>query len=165
MISRRDFLAVALTATAAQSAGVGARRMKGLEMAGPYQSRTISVTVNRNYREAYDFASMPENMHKWASGLSNRPLENAHGAWIAETPDGRMTVRFAERNEFGVLDHHVIPPSGDPIYVPVRVVANGSGCDVTLTVFRRPGVSEEEFDRDTDWVSRDLNRLKALLES
>ncbi|MPZ18125.1 MAG: SRPBCC family protein [Luteitalea sp.] len=99
------------------------------------------------------------------SGLSNRPLERADGAWTAVTPDGRMRVRFTERNAFGVLDHHVIPPSGDAIYVPVRVVANGSGSDITFTLFRRPDASDEEFARDADWVSRDLNTLKTLLES
>lgn len=76
MISRCDLLGVAVSATAAHAGGLGATRMKGLEMAGPYQSRTISVTVNRSHRGAYDFASMPDNMHRWASQHAEALLES-----------------------------------------------------------------------------------------
>jgi hypothetical protein len=33
-----------------------------------------------------------------------------------------------------------------------------------FTVFQRPGVSDETFEADADWVSRDLQALKTLLE-
>jgi hypothetical protein len=35
---------------------------------------------------------------------------------------------------------------------------------VLITVFRQPGVTEEKFVDDTQWVRRDLEALKALLE-
>jgi hypothetical protein len=64
------------------------------------------------------------------------------------------------------LDHTVVPAPGVEIHVPLRVVANGdAGSEVLLTLFRRPGVSDEEFAADAGWVSRDLRALKALLEA
>ncbi|WP_225308522.1 hypothetical protein [Hypericibacter terrae] len=54
---------------------------------------------------------------------------------------------------------------GVEILIPLRVVANGSGSEVALTLFRLPGMSDEKFAADADWVRRDLERLKALLET
>jgi hypothetical protein len=52
------------------------------------------------------------------------------------------------------------------IYVPLRVVANGdAGSEVLLTLFRRPGMSDEKFAADAEWVLSDLRKLKALLEA
>jgi hypothetical protein len=46
----------------------------------------------------------------------------------------------------------------------MRVLANGDGAEVVFSLFQRPGMSDEEFARDADWVARDLQILKACLE-
>ena len=48
---------------------------------------------------------------------------------------------------------------------PLRVMVNGAGCEVVFTLRRRPGMSEEDFDRDANAVARDLATLKALVEA
>lgn len=45
----------------------------------------------------------------------------------------------------------------------MRVVPNGGGAEVLVTVFRRPGTSDAQFAADAEWVVRDLLALKALL--
>jgi hypothetical protein len=123
----------------------------------------ISVSIACPLPRAYGFLRMPENFAKWASGLG-KSLERSGDEWITQTPQGPATVRFTPGNEFGVVDHVVIPPTGAPVYVPMRVVANGEGCEVMLTLFRTPGMSDETFERDAAWVQRDLETLKAVLE-
>lgn len=127
------------------------------------ESRTISVSIARRWTEVYDFAADPENLASWASGLASA-LRKVNGEWIAESSEGPVKVRFAERNAYGVLDHYVIPEPGLEIYVPLRVIANGGGSEILFTLFHQPGVSEEVFARDLELVSRDLAALKALLE-
>ena len=78
---------------------------------------------------------------------------------------GRVKVRFTGRNELGVLDHDVILESGVCVHNPMRVVANGDGSEVLFTIFRRPGLSDEEFAEDASAVARDLGALKRLLEA
>jgi hypothetical protein len=46
----------------------------------------------------------------------------------------------------------------------MRVFPNGEGSEVLITVFRQAGVSDEKFAEDTQWVRRDLEALKTLLE-
>ncbi|WP_119459573.1 SRPBCC family protein [Rhodospirillaceae bacterium SYSU D60014] len=129
-----------------------------------FEARIISISIDRDWRAVYDFASVPENLPRWASGLGSA-LEKANGEWTAEGPEGPIRIRFAERNDFGVLDHYVIPEPGVEIYIPLRVIANGTGSEVIFTLFRVPGMSGERFAADAEWVARDLAALKALLEA
>ncbi len=112
----------------------------------------------------YDFAATLENLPKWATGLGGAAIRNVKGEWIADAPFGRVIMRFAEKNAFGVLDHDVIMESGEKIHNPMRVVAHGSGSEVTFTLFRRPEMSDEKFSEDAAWVEKDLKILKSLLE-
>ncbi len=127
------------------------------------EARKLSVSINRSAAEAYEFLSVPGNFPKWASGLGTS-LRPAGADWIAETPEGPATVCFSERNSYGVLDHSVRLPRGISVYVPLRVVADGDGCKLVLTLFRQPEMSNEKFAADAEWVMRDLHTAKRILE-
>jgi hypothetical protein len=127
-------------------------------------TRRLSIAIDRAPAEAYEFLSAPENFPKWASGLAGS-LRRVGEDWIAETPEGRAVVRFTERNSRGVLDHSVTLPRGMTVYVPLRVVAKGSGCELVLTLFRQPDMSDEKFAADAEWVMRDLDAAKRILEA
>jgi hypothetical protein len=126
-------------------------------------SKTVSVSIARPAAEAYEFLSLPENFPKWASGLG-ASLRRVGGDWVAETAEGPVRVCFSEPNSFGVLDHSVIRPQGRSVYVPLRVVARERGCELVLTLFRQPDMSDEKFAADAEWVMRDLQAAKRLLE-
>jgi hypothetical protein len=126
-------------------------------------SRHISERIGRAPAEVYEYASDPANLPHWAPGLGTS-VEEAGGQWFVHTPEGRAGFAFAARNDYGVLDHHVWLPSGEIIYVPMRVIADGNGSEVVFTLRRRPGMTDEEFARDADLVAADLARLRQLLE-
>jgi len=109
--------------------------------------RKLSVTIERPADEAYEFLAVPENFRKWASGV------------------GDNEVRLFERNSRGVLDHAVRTPQGTEVYVPLRVVPRGRRCDLVLTLFRQPGMTDERFAADAEWVMRDLKAAKRILEA
>lgn len=129
-----------------------------------YQTRTVSVSIRRDWRDVYDLACEPEGFPRWASGLASS-LRREGGEWHADTPEGPAVVTFTERNPFGVLDHRVRLASGVEIDIPLRVIANGEGAEVALTLFRRPDADDAAFARDAEWVARDLAALKALAEA
>ena len=128
-----------------------------------FESRTLSVSINRHPDEVYAFVLNPENLPQWAPAFC-KSVRKAGAAWIVETPDGPVEIRFVESNPFRVLDHYVIPTSGVEFYVPMRVLANGSdGSELILTLFRQPKMSDEQLRQDIEMVTRDLNVLKAVL--
>lgn len=133
-------------------------------MATLLQSRNLNIFINRNAKDVYDFVSVPENFRLWASGLG-KSLKQVNGEWLAETPEGAAKIRFTEHNELGILDHWVSTEPGLEIYIPMRVIPNDGGSELIFTLFRLPGMSDEKFSADAEWVMRDLTTLKKLLES
>jgi hypothetical protein len=127
------------------------------------ESRHISEWIDRRPQEVYDYAADPANLPQWAPGLGSS-VEKVDGRWFVETSEGRVGFAFVQRNEFGVLDHHVTLPSGEVVYNPMRVIADGNRCEVVFTLRQRFGMSDEDFSADTDAVTADLKRLKRVLE-
>jgi hypothetical protein len=121
------------------------------------------VYIDRPVAEVYAFASNPANLPRWASGLGSSVVRENQD-WFVETPEGRARVTFAPDNEYGVLDHEVVTPSGDTVYVPLRAVTHGDGCEVVFTLRRSPGMTDVEFERDTALVTGDLALLKKVIE-
>ena len=124
----------------------------------------ISETVERRVDDVYRYASDPSRLPEWAAGLSGS-IEQVDGQWVAESPMGRVLVEFAPPNDFGVLDHVVVLPSGDRVYNPMRVIQLGDVSELVFTLRRQPGMSDEAFDRDEAAIRADLRTLKAVLEA
>jgi hypothetical protein len=127
------------------------------------ESKHLSETIDRSAAAVYAYASDPANLPKWASGLGSS-VEHIDGQWFMDSPGGRLVVTFAERNDYGILDHDVTLPSGETVHNPMRVIADGDGCEVVFTLRRQPGMTDEEFSRDAGLVLADLRALKQLLE-
>jgi hypothetical protein len=129
------------------------------------RSQHISIGIDRPDTEVYDVAADPLNLPKWAAGLAGSRVERDGEHWFTESPMGRVTFTFAPHNDFGVLDHAVTLPSGETVYNPLRVIRDGDGCEVVFTLRQRPGMTDEEFERDADAVAKDLAALKRLVET
>ena len=127
------------------------------------ESRTVTVRIDRPFRKVYEFLVEPANWNQWAFGLGRNIRRSADG-WIADSDGGVARVQFTARNSFGVVDHTVIRPSGEHVYVPMRLIANSNGCELLFTLFRERNMSDAQFASDAGFVERDLNGLKRLLE-
>jgi len=128
-----------------------------------HRARQISVSIACPPERVYAFAANPENFPRWATAFARAVSRSASG-WVVDTPSGPVGIRFVERNDLGVLDHYVSTP-GVEILNPMRVVPNGSGSEVTFTLFQRPDMTDAQFADDAAMVARDLRTLKAVLES
>ena len=128
-------------------------------------ARSFSVSIRSDAKTVYEQIWHPEFFCHWASGLAESALRQDGDQWLAEGADGPIHIRFTPHNDFGVMDHVVTTSGGAEIHVPLRVVANGEGCEVILTLFRQPDMDEERFSADIKLVNRDLKALKRLIES
>lgn len=127
------------------------------------ESRHLSVHIDRPLTDVYAFASDPANLPRWAPGLGSAVVPG-DGDWVVETPHGDVHLTFAPPNEYGVLDHVVTTPTGETVYVPLRVIADGDASEVVFTLRRAPGMTDAELERDTALVTADLALLKRVLE-
>jgi hypothetical protein len=128
------------------------------------ESQHLSINIERPAAEVYAYLMNPENLPKWAAGLSGS-IQNRDGHWIAQSPMGEIEVTFVPENPYFVADHDVKLSDGTTFNNPMRVIAHGTVCEVIFTLRRQPDRSEEEQEADAKEVRRDLSTLKELLES
>ena len=127
------------------------------------KSKTLTVYINSNPQEVYEFVSNLQNMSKWAKTFC-RSIKKSNGEWLIETPQGPMGIRIAPKNDSGILDHTVIPAPGVEVFVPMRVVQNGRGSEVVFTLFQQSGMTDQDFAKDQGMVEQDLATLKQIME-
>jgi hypothetical protein len=128
------------------------------------ESRHLSVSIDRPAADVYRYTRDPGHLPAWAAGLA-AGIRRERGEWIADSPMGRVLVRFVPVNEYGVLDHDVVLPDGTSVTNPFRVLADGDGAEVVFTVRRQPAMTDEEWSADLAAVSADLATLKRVLEA
>lgn len=124
----------------------------------------VSTYIARRPADVYEFASDPRNLPLWAAGLARANVRQDGDAWLMDSPLGKVRVKFAERNPFGVMDHDVTLESGVTVHNPMRVVPRGEGSELMFTLIRQPGTPDEQFAADKATVETDLRTLKGLLE-
>ena len=130
-----------------------------------HQVRHISISIARQPEEVYGFVSDPRNLPRWAAGLArSEPMEDGE-EWVAESPFGKVRLKFAPVNPFGILDHDVTLESGITVRNPMRVMPNGEGSELVFTLFRQPGMDDGQYEADRAAVEKDLETLKTILES
>ena len=129
-----------------------------------WDCRHVSRSVDRPPSQVAAFAGDPANLPRWAAGLSSG-IREEDGRWLARSPMADVEVEFVGPVELGILDHDVTLPDGTVVHNPLRVLHNDAGSEVVFTLYRRPGVSDEELERDATMVAADLERLRTLLES
>jgi hypothetical protein len=130
-------------------------------------SRVVTQCVACDWRQAYAVAADPARLPDWASGLAKSALVSHGDHWTVRTSEsGDARMRFAPRNDFGVLDHWVAPEGVPEVYLPFRVIEVGPGaCELQFTLLRQPHMDDAAFERDAGWIARDLQALKRLLEA
>lgn len=133
-------------------------------MADLQRCRTLSVSIDRPPRQVYAYVRTAENLPHWASGLGKSVRKSGAG-WILESESGPLGLHFVADNDLGVLDHVVTLAPGVEVLNPMRVVPNGSGSEVSFTLFELPGMTADQLEKDAATVERDLQMLKRVLEA
>jgi hypothetical protein len=127
-------------------------------------SVTLSVSIACAPDVVAAYVADPRNLPQWASGLC-RSVRQEGNAWRVDTGEGEVGLEFTGPAEHGILDHVVTLSPDVQVYVPMRVVPNGEGCEVLFTLFRPPAMTDARLSQDIALVTADLQALKALMEA
>ena len=107
-----------------------------------HEVQHISIYIDCLPSDVYEFASNPENLPRWAAGLASSEVKRDRDAWVAQAPFGKVKIRFAERNTFGIMDHDVELDPGVVVHNPMRVFPNGDGSEFIFSLLRQPDMSD-----------------------
>jgi len=125
------------------------------------RSRHLSRVIPAHPSEVYEYAANPDNLPTWAAGLARSEVTRDGDTLFADSPMGRVVIRFVAHNQYGILDHDVILPSGATVNNPIRVLAHPDGAEIVFTI-RQLDLGDDEFERDCRLVEEDLDRLAQL---
>ncbi|ALE75711.1 polyketide cyclase [Pseudonocardia sp. EC080610-09] len=128
-------------------------------------SRHVGVVIAAPPETVYAWVRDPRNLPRWAAGVGDR-VEERDGRWIVPGgPLGEVEFRFVPENDWGVLDHEVVLPSGEVAHNPLRVAPHPDGSEIVFSVRRAPSATDADVERDVAAVVADLERLRDLLEA
>ena len=127
------------------------------------RSRHLSTVIHRAPAEVAAYFRDPDTLPDWAAGLTNTAVRRDGAELVVPTPMGDWRMRFAEPNDFGVLDHWVTDHTGTVTYNPVRVIEHPEGAEVIFTL-RQRDMTDEQFDQDAAAIAADLETLRSVLE-
>ncbi|RUT34606.1 SRPBCC family protein [Arsenicitalea aurantiaca] len=130
-----------------------------------FNSRSIGIRIGRPFGEVYAFLSEPRNFPSWGP-MHGDHFEHLGGRdYLVDLPGGRAVMTFAAPNSHGVLDFTVTHADRPPLKTPARLHPNDEGCELTMLLQQRRGVTDAQFASEVEWMSTDLETLKSLLES
>ncbi len=130
------------------------------------KSRTVAVSIGRPFEEVFGFLSRPRNFLRWAANFGSDMVPIDRRDWLVEVPHGRRVLRFAEPNDYGIVDYVAFEQGQQPgSAVPARLVRSREGANLAIRMLERAGGTPDQADSDAEWLQSDLHRLQSLLES
>jgi hypothetical protein len=128
-------------------------------------ARSIVKTadIKASKLKVFDFVSNPINWPKWAI-VNLRSVEQGNNGWFKMvTRNGTGELKLHLNQEMGIFDHTWKDPQASWT-VPARVVANGDGATVMITIFQPQTMNDREFDIAMKEMDIEMIKLKEVLE-
>ncbi len=129
--------------------------------------------IARSAIKSIDIQAAPEKVFAFISNLLNWPeyaivnlrsvSPGPNGWFKAVTKFGEGELKLNALPEFGIFDHTWRDPQAS-WQVYGRVVPNGDGATVSMTLFQPPVMDDQQFDHAMREMDIEMNKLKEILE-
>ena len=127
------------------------------------RSAIKSVDIQAAPEKAFAFLCDPLNWPQYAI-VNLRTVNPGQNGWCkAVTKFGEGEIRVDPVKEFGILDHQWRDPQAS-WKVHSRVVPNGDGSTVMMTLFQPLVMTDQQFDQAMKGMDTEMAKLKEILE-
>lgn len=122
-----------------------------------------SADIQATPDKAFAFLANPMNWPQYAV-VNLRTVSPGKDGWFkAVTKFGEGEIKVDGVKEFGILDHVWKDPQASwKVYS--RVVPNGDGSTVMMTLFQPPIMTDAQFDQAMNEMNIEMAKLKEVLE-
>lgn len=127
------------------------------------RSAIKSADIQASAEKVYAFLVNPMNWPQYAV-VNLRSVSPGQNGWFkAVTKFGEGELKVDGVKELGLFDHVWKDPQATwKVYS--RVVPNGEGSTVMMTLFKPPAMSDQQFDRSMEEMDIEMAKLKEILE-
>ncbi|MGH9624233.1 MAG: hypothetical protein ACRD4G_07835 [Bryobacteraceae bacterium] len=127
------------------------------------RSAIKSADIRASPEKVYAFLVNPLNWPQYAV-VNLRSVSPGQNGWFkVVTKFGEGELKVDGVKELGLFDHVWKDPQATwKVYS--RVVPNGEGSTVMMTLFKPPAMSDRQFDRSMEEMDIEMAKLKEILE-
>jgi uncharacterized protein YndB with AHSA1/START domain len=127
------------------------------------RSKIKSIDIQAPVEKVFTFLADPMNWPQYAV-VNLRSVTPGKNDWYkAVTKFGEGELMITPIKEFGLLDHTWKDPQATwTVYS--RVVPNGNGATVSMTLFQPPVMKDAQFDQAMLEMDIEMAKLKEILE-
>ncbi|MEW6056578.1 MAG: SRPBCC family protein [Bdellovibrionota bacterium] len=127
------------------------------------RSKIKTVDIQAPVEKVFAFLADPMNWPRYAV-VNLRSVTPGKNDWYkAVTKFGEGELKITPIKEFGLLDHIWKDPQATwTVYS--RVVPNGDGATVSMTLFQPPIMNDAQFDQAMLEMDIEMAKLKEILE-
>lgn len=121
------------------------------------------VDIRAPFEKVYAFISDPLNWPKYAI-VNLRSVKSGKDEWfktVTKFGEGELKMNLVK--DLGIFDHTWKDPQASWT-VPARVIRNGDGATVMMTIFQPPVMSDTQFDVAMKEMDLEMTKLKEILE-
>ena len=128
------------------------------------RSKVKSVDIAASINRTFNFLADPMNWPQYAV-VNLRAVRPGQNGWFkATTKFGEGEIKTHPFREFGIVDHTWKDPQAHwTVYT--RIVPNGEGCTVMMTLFQPTVMTNAQFDQAMSEMDVEMAKLKEVLES
>lgn len=127
------------------------------------RSAIKSIDIEATPEKVYAFLSDPLNWPEYAV-VNLRSVSPGRDGWFkAVTKFGEGEIKVNGVKELGILDHVWRDPQAS-WQVFARVVPNGEGSTVMMTLFQPPVMTDQQFNDAMKEMDTEMAKLKEILE-
>lgn len=129
--------------------------------------------VSRSAIKSIDIEAMPAKVYAFLADVSNWPeyavvnlrsVSPGRDGWFkVVTKFGEGEIKVNGVKEYGILDHVWRDPQAS-WQVFARVVSNGEGSTVMMTLFQPPVMTDQQFNDAMKEMDTEMAKLKEILE-
>lgn len=128
------------------------------------RSAIKSVDIQAPFERAFGFLANPMNWPLYAV-VNLRSVKPGDNGWFKIVSKfGEGEIKLSPVKELGICDHQWRDPQANWT-VPLRVVPNGDGVTVMMTLFQPPVMTDQQFDQAMSEMDIEMNKLREVLES
>jgi hypothetical protein len=122
-----------------------------------------SVDIEASKTAVFAFLADPMNWPKWAVVNLKSIEQDGEGLFKMTTKHGVGNLKMYLNEELGIFDH-TWSDSQASWTVPARVVPNGDGATVMITVFQPQSMNGTQFDIAMKEMDIEMAKLKEILK-
>lgn len=127
------------------------------------KAKTINTTIHCSPQRAIAFLSDPQNLPRWHRAFCRSVRREGEG-WMVQTHRKTVPLQILRDDRSGVVDFLFKFDADFEWLVPSRVLANGNGSELVLTLIQPDGTSDADYHRHLQWAFDALRDAKKLLE-